>query len=267
MAAQTPNAEGRASGFETCAIHTMSSITMALPTTNFSSEIARIEQTYARRGSQVPSQRYSPFNPGTLFMNQEVERHLLAGLRDRGYSDLQGTRILDVGCGTGFWLRNFVSWGARPENLFGLDLLPERVERARRSLPALVTVAQGSATEVAFSGSSFDLVLQFTVFSSILQPEMKQQVAREMLRVLKPSGYAVWYDFYLNNPSNKDVRGVSKKEIRTLFPDCLYSFHRITLAAPLSRALGRWLPFLYHTLATTKVLSTHYLAFIQKPEA
>ena len=240
---------------------------MATPTKNFSSEIARIEQTYARRGSQVPSNRYSPFNPGTLFMNQEVERYLLAGLGERGYSDLEGARILDVGCGTGFWLRNFVGWGARPEDLFGLDLLPERVEQARRSLPASANLAQGSATDVAFSDRSFDLVLQFTVFSSILQPEMKQQVACEMLRVLKPSGYVIWYDFYLNNPSNKDVRGVGKKEIRSLFPDCLYSFHRITLAAPLSRALGRRLPFLYHALATTKVLSTHYLAFIQKPEA
>jgi ubiquinone/menaquinone biosynthesis C-methylase UbiE len=237
---------------------------MALPTNNFSSEIARIEQTYARRGSHVPSDRYSSFNPGTLFLTQEVERHLLAGLSERGYSGLQGARILDIGCGTGFWLRNFVNWGARPENLFGLDLLAERVEQARQSLPASASVAQGSATEVAFADRSFDLVFQFTVFSSILQTEMRQQVAREMLRVLKPSGYVVWYDFYLNNPKNKDVRGVSKKEIRTLFPGCICSFHRITLAAPLSRALGRRLSFLYHTLATTKILSTHYLAFIQK---
>jgi ubiquinone/menaquinone biosynthesis C-methylase UbiE len=134
-------------------------------------------------------------------------------------------------------------------------------------LPASANVAQGSATEVVFRDRSFDLVFQFTVFSSVLLPEMRQQIAREMLRVLKPSGCIVWYDFYLDNPRNKDVRGVSKKEIRALFPDCLYTFHRITLAAPLSRTLGRWLPFLYQPLAATKVLSTHYLAFIQKPGA
>jgi ubiquinone/menaquinone biosynthesis C-methylase UbiE len=200
-------------------------------------------------------------------MNQEVERNLLAGLRQRGHSDLREATILDVGCGTGFWLRNFIQWGARPENLIGLDLLAGRVEQARGSLPASVNVRQESATEMGFRDRRFDLVFQFTVFSSVLLPEMKQQIAREMLRVLKPSGYIVWYDFYLDNLRNKDVRGVSKKEIRGLFANCSYSFHRITLAAPLSRALGRWSPFLYHALATTKILSTHYLAFIQKDEA
>ena len=36
---------------------------------------------------------------------------------------------------------------------------------------------------------------------------MKQAVAEEMLRVLKPQGLILWYDYHVNNPWNKDVRG------------------------------------------------------------
>jgi len=54
---------------------------------------------------------------------------------------------------------------------------------------------------------------QFTVFTSILDISMKQSIAGEMLRVLKPDGIILWYDYYRNNPMNPDVRGVKKREI------------------------------------------------------
>jgi len=64
--------------------------------------------------------------------------------------------------------------------------------------------------------ASFDVVTQFTVFSSILDPDLKEQVAQEMIRVTKPGGYILWFDFFVNNPFNHDVRGIGKREIRGL---------------------------------------------------
>lgn len=42
--------------------------------------------------------------------------------------------------------------------------------------------------------ATFDLVLQSTVFISILNHEMRQQVASEMMRIMKPDGITTWYD-------------------------------------------------------------------------
>ena len=42
---------------------------------------------------------------------------------------------------------------------------------------------------------SFDLLLQSPVFTSILDQAMKERVAAEMMRVSKPGGLILWYDF------------------------------------------------------------------------
>ena len=172
--------------------------------------------------------------------------------------------VLDVGCGNGPLLRNLIHWGARPENVFGLDLQEERIATARELLPNSVTLTSGSATRLDFPAQSFDLVFQSTVFSSIFDKAVRQQIADEMLRVLKPNGCIVWYDFHVNNPLNPDVRGVKKEEIKRLFPHCQFDFHRITLMPPAARILGRLSVVLCEILSSVKVCTTHYLVIITK---
>lgn len=239
-------------------------------------EEARIMQAYARRKQSVAASLYSYFNSGTLLLEQELERHLLSGLwrfartaldDQLGREPLCDKDILEVGCGYGARLQNLVRWGASPEKLFGLDLQPARIAQARHLLPACVTVSTGDATELAFANESFDLVFQFTVFSSILDHEVRKAAAREMLRVVKASGCIVWYDFYVNNPRNRDARGVKRTEVRELFPNCRYHFDRVTLAPPVARALAPHSAVLCRLLSSAKLFSTHDLAFITKTEA
>ena len=129
-------------------------------------EEARVRAAYAKR--QRDNARYSWFSPGHLFMVQERERRLLALLKRHDFAPLNEKKILEVGCGTGYWLREFIKWGARPENITGVDLLADRVAQARRLCPEAVTIQCGSATQIAFPDASFDLVLQSTVFTSVL---------------------------------------------------------------------------------------------------
>src|SRR5438094_470231 len=75
-------------------------------------EESRIRAAYAKRDEA--DARYSWFSPGYQFMMQERERRLLALLQRYGYENLKSKTILEVGCGTGEWLRDFVKWGARP---------------------------------------------------------------------------------------------------------------------------------------------------------
>ena len=85
-----------------------------------------------------------------------------------------------------------------------------------------------------------------------------------MLRVVKPHGLILWYDFHMNNPKNPDVRGVKEPEIRQLFANCHIQLRLITLAPPLLRNLApySWLACAF--LERIKIFNTHYLGTIQK---
>jgi ubiquinone/menaquinone biosynthesis C-methylase UbiE len=225
-------------------------------------EEARIRAVYAKRQADA---RYSWFSPGYLFMVQERERRVLALLKRYACSPLAGKRMLEIGCGTGYWLREFIKWGARPENITGVDLIPDRVAEARRLCPGAVRVECSSAAKLLFVDATFDLVLQSTVFTSVLDPAMKQQIASEMLRVVKGDGFILWYDYHVNNPWNPDVRAVKKQEIYQLFPSCGIELRRITLAPPLARWLAPHSRGLASLLEKIPWLCTHYLGVIRKP--
>ena len=226
----------------------------------FRQEEDRIRAAYAARRGEAC---YAESIAGR-FQFQERERHVLRLLDRYGLMPLAGRRILEVGCGTGKWLRDLIAWGADPENVFGVELLQGAASRARRLCPQTVTVECGNAVELHFESGSFDIVLQATVFTSVLDEEMKQAMAAEMLRVLRPNGVILWYDFFLKNPRNPYVRPVTKADIQRLFPNCLLDLRRVSLAAPLARALAARAWTLCSFLSRVPPLCTHYLGAIQR---
>ncbi len=225
-------------------------------------EESRIHEAYARRAAA--SRISSWFDAGHLFMVQEIEQRLLAALSRYGMAPLQAKRILEIGCGNAHWLREFIKWGASPDHLAGVDLLSERIAQARRLSPPGMALMSGNAAELEFPGDSFDIVLQATMFTSILDLSLKERIAAEMLRVLKPDGVILWYDFRFNNPRNPDVRGIKKLEIQKLFPNCRIALEKITLAPPLARALAPYSWFGASVLNAIPWACTHYLGAIQK---
>ncbi|SRR6266496_183599 len=225
-------------------------------------ELKRIEEAYAKRGNRS---QYDLSNPAFLLTVQEREGRLLRLLARHGIRSLENTRILEVGCGTGNWLRDFVRWGARPENIWGIDLLPARIAEAGELCPAGVTLRCRDSTSLDVPDESFDLVLQSTVFSSILSADVKRLLAREMLRVVGQRGLIVWYDFHVNNPWNPDVRGIGRKEIAQLFPNCHISLQKLTLAPPIGRRVASVSSLLYRALSCIQPLCTHFLGAITKP--
>jgi SAM-dependent methyltransferase len=230
----------------------------------YAAEEARIRAAYAHRDTAPAiSSRESHFDPAFLFMMQDQEREILSLLRRHRRDHLHDQTILEVGCGTGGNLRRFIKWGAHPENVAGLDLLQDNIDRSRRLCPNGVSLSVGNAAQTPFPDSSFDLVVQITVFSSILESGLKQRIAKEMLRVLKADGAILWLDFFLNNPRNSDVRGVGRAEIRNLFPDCEVKLRRVNLAPPLVRLLAPSSPLLCCVLSGLTFFDTHYLGLLQ----
>jgi len=226
-------------------------------------EIDRLRRTYERRSHSKLGQRYSWANPGHLYALHEREAAMASLLGSAGLRSLAGLRILDVGCGGGATLRQYLEYEADPERLWGIDLLPEFTERARSSALNLQVVC-GSATKLPFYDGSFDFISQFMLFTSVLDNGVKRRIAREIDRVLVPGGRLLWYDFAFNNPSNPDVRGIRLAEVRRLFPGFSMTIRRITLAPPLGRVIGRLGPAIYFLTSQLRFLCTHYLCLLEK---
>jgi SAM-dependent methyltransferase len=224
----------------------------------------RIRDAYARRQRNVSPERYSPFSIANLLRVHEVERSLLGLLRKHGHTKLESHKILEIGCGSGYWLRKFIEWGARPENLFGIDLIHDRIAQARQLLPPRATLECADAAKLSFLDETFDIVCQFTVFTSVLDRGLQTRIASEMLRVQRDNGLILWYDFCVNNPWNPDVKAVTKRQMRSLFAGSRLDLRRITLAPPLARPIGRLSPLLYQVASSTKVFCTHYAGVIEK---
>jgi SAM-dependent methyltransferase len=225
-------------------------------------DLERLRAEYADRERRfAESDRYSLSNPANLFLVQQRQRAVLGMLRRQGIHPLEGRRVLELGCGEGGVLLEFLVFGALPSRLHGTDLLRERVRRGRTRLPH-VPLTCGDGQSLPYAAGAFDLVVQYTVFSSILDDEVRANLAGEMLRVLRrPGGMILWYDFWLN-PLNEHTRGIRRAEVRRLFPNCRLTFQRTTLAPPLTRRLvnlGWGVCYLLERLA---LFNTHYLVSI-----
>ena len=206
---------------------------------------------------------YSYFNKGNLYIIQSRERIILDLLREFNFSKLSDKKILDVGCGYGGELRNIVKYGAKPNHLYGIELIEDRIEIAKDVNPN-INFRCGNALNLPYQDESFDIVAQFTVFTSILKKGIKKDIAKEMLRVLKKEGIILWYDFSYNNPRNPDVKGIKKKEIINLFPNCKFTFKRVTLAPPIVRFIAPRSWLLCYLFEKLSFLCTHYLVIIRK---
>ena len=228
----------------------------------FEAEESRIRAVYDRRAKAARSYAWS--DEGHLFIVQDIERHMLSALKREQLMPLGSRSILEIGCGNGHWLREFIKWGANPANLVGIDLRDDQIALARRLTPTTVRFHQANAAQLDFADASFDLVLQATVFTSILDADLRRQVAAEMLRVLRPGGVVVWYDFRVNNPRNRDVRGVKRAEIERLFQHCRIVLAKTTLVPPLARTLATYSWLACELLTLVPWSCTHYLGTIRK---
>jgi SAM-dependent methyltransferase len=225
-------------------------------------EAARIRAEYERREREIGRDFYALTSPPNLFARHGQERALLRGLRTANALPLESKRILEIGCGRGQWFGVFEDFGAVRQQLAGIDLDATRVGEAHARWPD-ADIRVGDATSLPWSDDSFDIVFQSTVFTSILDDEVRRACAREMLRVLARGGSIIWYDFRYDNPSNANVRGIPTREIAALFPSCTVNVEPVTLAPPLARRIVPHSWLLARGLERLRVLNTHLLAVIR----
>jgi len=225
-------------------------------------ETDRVRERYARRVPQ--DARYSLLNPAALAALQERQRAILRLFGALGWSDLCGLDLIEVGSGSGGNLLDFLRFGFAPGRLAGIELLADRHAVARQALPEAVRLMSGDAVELLPSLPPADIVFQATVFSSLLDDAFQQRLASAMWAAAKPGGGVLWYDFTVDNPRNRDVRGVPLARVRQLFPQGRLQARRVTLAPPLARAAVRLHPGFYTVFNACPLLRTHVLCWIAK---
>lgn len=224
----------------------------------------RIRSVYARRDTRGKGALYAWWNPDVLINLYRFQAEGAAFLRKSGCGDLSTLRVLDVGCGSGNWLRQLRAWGASAANLHGIDLLPDRIAMARQLGPE-IDFRVGSGWKLPFEDGSLDLVTAQTVFSSILDSRARQRLAGEMTRVLDAHGRLLVFDFRISRPSNRDTVGIRKREIRRLFPEFRLISRSMELAPPIARGIAPIAPVLVILLeALCPFLRTHSIHLLQR---
>jgi SAM-dependent methyltransferase len=228
-------------------------------------EVEDIRARYSRRKT-LPESFYDPINPWVYMIAQEKERALIRWIRHAGFHSVKNLKVLEIGCGSGINLIQFIKLGFLPENLMGNELLEERAALARQVLPESIKIIIGDASVLELEKKSYDVVFQSMVFSSILDNAFRHKLASHLWTFVKPGGGVLWYDFIFNNPRNADVKSVKTSEIRELFPEGNVKTWRITLAPPVSRSVTRVHPILYAFFNAIPILRTHVLCWIRKSE-
>jgi ubiquinone/menaquinone biosynthesis C-methylase UbiE len=212
------------------------------------------------RREPPPVASYDHLSRAEQYLHRTRDEALLGVLLRHGLETLAGLRVLELGCGNGSLLRSLIAYGATADRLIGIDPAFRRLRRARNTTGAAVAVADGAL--LPYRSEAFDIVFVFTALSSMVDQDVRLHAAHEALRVLRPNGLIVVYDFW-TNPFNASVRPVSPAELRHIFEPHAAEIERVTLAPPIVRLLGGREP-LCRPLARLAFLQTHMLAAVVK---
>lgn len=115
-----------------------------------------------------------------------LQRHMGNELMSRSALalDAEPDRILDLGCGTGFFAAQLHS-SYSPADVVGMDLSPAMIRYARAHRPASIRWMMADAESLPFADASFDLVFSNLMIQWCVDP---RPVLEECLRVLQPGG-------------------------------------------------------------------------------
>ncbi len=123
----------------------------------------------------------------------EVEFQKMATLLNNHFP-LAGKTVLDVGCGTGSWLRALSQFNTG--KITGTDFSLKMLHQARKRHPEIEFVHQSGENLSAFQDNSFDIVTASFVLHG-MKTQKRTQVLAEMKRVAREK--VIIHDFLSNS--------------------------------------------------------------------
>lgn len=171
--------------------------------------------------------------------NTELHGRLRASMAFVRPEDIKGKRLLDIGCGYGWFELNALAAGV--DSIVGLDLTDQDLETARREVkdPRAKFVAS-SALDLPFPDGSFDTVVAWEVIEHIPKGT-EMRFFQEIKRVLRAGGR-----LYISTPNSTFFSNIMDpawwlighrhyrvKDLRMMAIACGYG-------ADVSSVIGRW---------------------------
>ena len=119
-----------------------------------------------------------------------------------------GDKVLELGCGTGYFTRELVDTGAE---ITAIDISPDLLEEARQEITASnVIFKEENAYAMSFGENSFDHIIG----SSVLHHLDIRKALSEMFRVLKPGGSIAFTEPNMMNPQialQKNIPSIKRR--------------------------------------------------------
>ena len=219
--------------------------------------LAGVERVYDAYASSGYGTRWNSLPGGMRHVVAERDAWLAEVLVDR-------PTILDLGCGNANLALTLERANGRPIRYVGVDLREDRIDLARSRVP-WAEFYVGSADRLDLEAASVDAVAAVTLFSSLPYQWLREAVAAEIERVLRPGGRLALYDIRYPSPRNRAVVAVGLEELARLFPGWTRSSHAMALLPPLARSPFAASARAYRCLSLLAPLRSHLGVTLDAP--
>ena len=222
-------------------------------------ERARVEEAFGRyRRSRRKQRAWAASRPGNVAIRDELTASVFAFAGQA----LRSGDVLDMGCGSGWWLERMVSRGIQAERLHGVDLLPDRIRGAAERVPQ-AELQTADVRHLPFEDGRFSVVTILLLLSSLADRTAMQAALSEARRVTTPTGVIVIWEPRVSNPLNRTALRVPESLVAAVLGPPVARV-TLTLLPLLARRLHR--QHQYARLAALPSLRTHRLTVHQPDE-
>ena len=224
------------------------------------SEIDRVRDQYVQYDLSGRSKRWAADRSIRAERTRLLSDALSQAAGTRPLSDLS---VLDLGCGSGDLWDDLALIGVDPRRITGVDVISLRLE-ARTNAATPVALASGAA--LPFRSCTFDLIVMFTVISSIHDASVLSGLEREARRTLRPGGALIVYDMRVPSPGNRAVQPVGARRLDGVFHGWTRTSSSCTLLPPLARRVAPEPGRRYDRLVAAPMLRSHLLSVLHPPD-
>lgn len=146
---------------------------------------------------------YSELNPIGLHQAYKIKKVFTEIFRDLKSMEIDFTmsKILDVGCGEGGFLRYIAELKGNCKDLYGLDMSQVRINKAD-SINPQINYFIGDMVEFKDSDIKFNIITAINVFMHLNTKDEIIDALTNIYSMLESGGVFIWYDAYWESHFN-----------------------------------------------------------------